>query len=391
MLADSESEETQFCIGGAPCYVDDDSEWDLPCLETEDDETLRIDQAISSSAAAFLASAEDALAAERRAEQRHDQAVRLLKSRRGTGHRSGDDALAHHMLLPPMPAGWRPGDPLPPIPPMPEGWKPGDPLPLMPAGWKGDPLLPIPPMPEGWKPGDPLPPMPNGWTLGDPINGAILPPIPWAPLASMRGRMGDRPALEDMTNLHSTPGAVRQKKHWCEVSVARPLPATDHKELHEKYTADRHIREDWPSALADRPVLCAAKWPSPTHGASTRNGQGANTTCNGWGANSTCGYYKDAREKREHSVVQTADLACDDEAARSAASTPDASARSVFKAAWTIPSNAADKGAQNVLKQSFAAIVSRTASATPHLSSADKRLPRAATYLQALRTEQLAC
>lgn len=34
--------------------------------------------------------------------------------------------------LPPMPAGWKPGDPLPDLadlPPMPPGWKPGDELP----------------------------------------------------------------------------------------------------------------------------------------------------------------------------------------------------------------------------------------------------------------------
>ena len=33
------------------------------------------------------------------------------------------------MVPPPMPVGWKPGDPVPLPPPMPAGWKPGDPLP----------------------------------------------------------------------------------------------------------------------------------------------------------------------------------------------------------------------------------------------------------------------
>jgi hypothetical protein len=41
------------------------------------------------------------------------------------------------------------------LPPMPDGWKPGDPLPSFPSGFQ----LPegIPEMPEDWRPGDPLP------------------------------------------------------------------------------------------------------------------------------------------------------------------------------------------------------------------------------------------
>eukprot|EP01098_Paradermamoeba_levis_P013598 TRINITY_DN6233_c0_g1_i1.p1 TRINITY_DN6233_c0_g1~~TRINITY_DN6233_c0_g1_i1.p1 ORF type:complete len:321 (-),score=84.96 TRINITY_DN6233_c0_g1_i1:194-1156(-) len=54
--------------------------------------------------------------------------------------------------LPPLPAGWKPGDPILGLglglpPPPPPGWKPGDPI--LGLG------LPPPP-PPGWKPGDPI-------------------------------------------------------------------------------------------------------------------------------------------------------------------------------------------------------------------------------------------
>eukprot|EP00250_Pteridium_aquilinum_P011203 c19901_g1_i1 orf=132-998(+) len=45
------------------------------------------------------------------------------------------------------PPGWRPGELPTDLPPMPPGWKLGDPIPL-PLG------LDIPPLPPGWKPGD---------------------------------------------------------------------------------------------------------------------------------------------------------------------------------------------------------------------------------------------
>ncbi len=51
--------------------------------------------------------------------------------------------------FPPLPPGWKAGDPIPPIP---EGWKPGDPVATYPPGWKkGDPW-PQWPKPQGATP-----------------------------------------------------------------------------------------------------------------------------------------------------------------------------------------------------------------------------------------------
>mmetsp|Transcript_17305 Transcript_17305/g.37339 ORF Transcript_17305/g.37339 Transcript_17305/m.37339 type:complete len:312 (+) Transcript_17305:3-938(+) len=67
------------------------------------------------------------------------------------------------------------------VPPMPPGWKPGDPVPDFPEGYQ----LPLdmaamPPMPPGWKPGDPIP-LPPGLGMMD--LGMAARPAPEAPAA----------------------------------------------------------------------------------------------------------------------------------------------------------------------------------------------------------------
>ncbi|KAK9811447.1 hypothetical protein WJX72_004005 [[Myrmecia] bisecta] len=134
------------------------------------------------------------------------------------------DQAGASTAAPPILPGFQP-------PPMPPGWKPGDPLP--------DLGISLPPMPPGWKPGDPLPGLQPSKPAAEAAAAAVQPQQPSAAAAKQDPEQAIKP----------TPAGAAK------VAAPQPLPQPasdlfsfilnpDLEEAEEDYSSDEEYSDD---------------------------------------------------------------------------------------------------------------------------------------------------